>query len=150
MSLGYAVITTSASSSRRFLLKKSLEELRCRAALRWIFYAMKVISKPICYRGHLRRLSMLSAFDRAYQPPLPWLIGVQAKVRPRECLSHRAGGCRTPDSGIGAGLETSYPQRRHLFTPLTVTPCPVMSVFLGGGWHLCTRSRASGKTAVVL
>ena len=85
MSLGYAVITTSASSSRRFLLNKSLEKLRCRAASRWIFYEIKVISKPICYRGHLRRLSMLSAFHRAYQPPLPWLIGVQAKVRPREC-----------------------------------------------------------------
>ena len=45
LSLGYAVTIASAGTSRRFLLKNNWEDLRCRAASRWIWYAMRAISK---------------------------------------------------------------------------------------------------------
>ena len=51
--LGYAVIITSENTSRRFLRKKNREELRCRAASRWISCAIRVINKLVSCRGHL-------------------------------------------------------------------------------------------------
>ena len=61
-SLGYVVISTLESTSRRFLLKKG-EELQYHVALRWIFFATRAISRL----GHRRRHLWLSDLP----PPRP-------------------------------------------------------------------------------
>ena len=72
LSLGFAVVITSVSTSRRFVLKKNCEELRFRAASRSLFFAINVVRQLVHYRDHLWPCDFISVTSCcAYQAPLP-------------------------------------------------------------------------------
>ena len=82
------------------------KESRCYVALRWISCAIKVISQPICYRGHrwVRHIPLLRSFF-----PDSFAYGYGCRSR-GTCLKVSVPSSRgMPGFGIGASLAMPLP-----------------------------------------